>query len=625
MADKNNSAFMSRMFGLFNLGLTKQGSLVPMPSGPADGKGGLVKAKMGGGGEKFTTLQRLWQFFLQETVDTSDTLKNRELRYLDLDLMIKNDTVIQMAADLYADEAVQCAESGKPVQVNAKKEVQSYIEDLLQQWDYSQQTVREIIYNKVVYGDAFDGNEVSEKDGITGVTPLSVYDIKDRIEFNPSIILEKYNANQGFTDGTKGQKLHHLLRDLSDKAEDPISYFKKYLFGYELASGVIVPPWSITHYRTFSMQREFFPWGRSRFINALPTFKQLMAAKILMQVARAASFPRDFYSVATIAGMTPTEQWEAVEDFTEQLDNAGLSGGSKEMPAIGQRIVMPKELADYQQLTNTLDLDQIADIEYLRDDEIMATSVPKGYLIVDSGASFGQSGQSLVQQSKIFGKKVFADQSDFLKELTLKIKTHLAIVNKFQGWDTPFELMLQFPVIEETTERQQHKTEEINMANTALDFLKQLIGVENVPVDVIKDAFSTMTSIPQEKINNWIDALELEKKRAAKEREADNSGDDETGDEENLDDSGLYEKVINRFDAKARDKFHEELIKVQSKYFKDGYANGVHYRTSLCEDSQSRAQRKLLEASMESGLNANVLKERVWNFKDSPLSGEDDD
>jgi hypothetical protein len=619
---KDNSAFMGKMFGLFNLGVTNRGSLTPMPSVPADGSKGGRKSgmKVGGRGSgKYTTLQRLWQFFLQETVDTSDTLKNRELRYLDLDLMIKNDNVIQMAADLYADEAVQCEESGKPVQVNAKSEVQSYIEGLLEQWDYTQQNVREIIYNKVVYGDAFDGNEVSEKDGITGVTPLSIQDVKDRIEFNPSIILERYNANNGFADGTRGQKLHRLLQDLADKAEDPVSYFKKYLFGFELASGVIVPPWSITHFRTFSMQREFFPWGRSRFINALPTFKQLMAAKTLMQVARAASFPRDFYGVATAAGMTPTEQWEAVEEFTEQLDNIGLTGGSKEMPVIGSRIIMPKELADYEQLTNNLDLDQIADIEYLRDDEIMATSVPKGYLIVDSGG-WGQTGQSLLQQFKPFGRKVFADQSDFLKELTLKVKTHLAIVNKFQGWGTPFELTMQFPVIEETTERQQHRQEEINMANAALDTLKQLIGVENIPAEVIKDAFSTMTSIPQKKLDAWIDALEKERKRAEEEAAVNGGGNDG---EDEFGDANLYEKVANRFNEKVRDKFREELIRIKARYFKDGFADGVHYRTSLCEGSVMRMQKKLLESAMESGLKFGSLKESSLQVVVKSFMGKD--
>jgi hypothetical protein len=550
MANRNkNDAFIGRLFSLFNLDVTKRGSVAPNPS--AITGGGKKEPVIGGGsGDKYTTLQRLWNFFLQETVDTSDTLKNRDLRYLDLDLMIKNDTAIQMAADLYADEAVQCEESGKPVQINAKSDVQRYIEDLLEQWDYSQQNVREIIWNKVVYGDAFDGNEISEKEGITGVTPLSVYDIKDRLDFNPSLILERYNANMGYMDGTKAQKLYRLVQDLTGKTEDPVTYFKKYLLGFELASSVVVPPWSITHYRTFSMQREFYPWGRSRFINALPTFRQLMAAKTLMQVARAASFPRDYYGVTTAPGMTQTEQWEAVEDFTEQLDNAGLTGGSKEMPAIGSRIIMPKELAEYQQLTNTLDLDQIADIEYLRDDEIMATSVPKGYLIVDSGG-WGQTGQSLLQQFKPFGRKVFADQSDFLKELTLKVKTHLAIVNKFQGWDTPFELVMQFPVIEESSERQQHRQEEINIANTALETLKQLIGVESIPPEVVKDAFSTMTSISQKKLDAWIDELEREKKRAADEAMMSGGGDES----ENFGETGLNEKVANRYTRKVIDAF----------------------------------------------------------------------
>jgi len=310
--------------------------------------------------------------------------------------------------------------------------------------------------------------------------------------------------------------------------------------------------------------------------------------------------------------MTQTEQWEAVEEFTEQLDNAGLTGGSKEMPAIGARIVYPKELAEYQQLVNTLDLDQIADIEYLRDDEIMSTRIPKGYLVVDSSA-WGNSGQSLLQQSKMFGRGVYADQSDFLKELTLKIKTHLAIVNKFQGWDTPFELIMQFPVIEESQERQQHRQEEINMANTALDVLKQLVGVENVPAAVIKDAFSTMTSIPQKKLNAWIDQLETEKKRAAEEAAANAAS--AGGGEEAMDDSGLYEKVANRFDEKAKDEFREKLIEIKSKFFKDGYADGIHYRTSLYEDSEMRMRRKLLESALENGLKSSVLKETVSSLR----------
>jgi len=244
MADKAKQNFLTKLLSLNNVETDSYGRMSPCPPGAEKSKRGR-QATPG----HITTLQKLWHWYLRETFDTSDTLKNRELRYLDLDLMVKNDTIIQMAADLYADEAVQCDYSSQPVTVNAKSDVRNYIEGLLEQWGYTQQNVREIIWNKVVYGDAFDGNEVDEKEGIVSVTPLTVWDIKDRLEFNPSIILEKYNIDRRYADGTKGQKLDRLMQDLTKNAEDPVSYFKKYLFGFELSSGVVVPPWSITHFR----------------------------------------------------------------------------------------------------------------------------------------------------------------------------------------------------------------------------------------------------------------------------------------------------------------------------------------------------------------------------------------
>jgi len=603
MADKSNQNFLSKLLNLHNVGVNSYGRMQPIP--PEAGKERKSRIGRDTKGE-YTTLQKLWSWYLRETIDTSDTLKNRELRYLDLDLMIKNDTVIQMAADLYADEAVQCEYSGQPIRVNAKSEIQNYIESLLEQWGYTQQNVREIIYNKVVYGDAFDGNEIDEKEGIVSVTPLTVWDIRDRLEFNPSIILEKYNITNGYEHGTRGQKLDRLMQNLIQNAEDPVSYFKTFLFGFELSSGVVVPPWSITHFRTFSMQREFSPWGRSRFINALPTFKQLMAAQTLMQVARAASFPRDFYGVATSPGMTPTEQWEAVEEFVEQLDNAGLFGGSKELPSIGSRVVMPKELAEFDQKSSDIDLDKIADIEYLRDNEIMSTRVPKGYLIVDAGG-WGNSGQALLQQFKPFGRGVYADQSDFIKELTLKIKMHLTIVNKFQGWDTPFELIMEFPVIEETSERQQRRKDEIDMANSALDTLKSLIGVENIPSDIIKDAFSTMTSIPQERLVKWIDGIEAERKRAEAEK-PEETEDDET-------DGSLFEKISNRYTPQVREQFREQIIRTSSKFFPEGVADGKHFRSSLINTNDMRMQKQVLELALETGIKSKPLKEMFWSME----------
>jgi hypothetical protein len=114
-------------------------------------------------------------------------------------------------------------------------------------------------------------------------------------------------------------------------------------------------------------------------------FRQLMSAEGLMQVARAASFPRDVYSVGTRPGATITERWEAIEEFQEQLDNAGLTQGSKELPSIGSRIIVPKELVEFNTFKSDIDVDAISDVEYLRDNLIMGLMIPKGYLIVDEG------------------------------------------------------------------------------------------------------------------------------------------------------------------------------------------------------------------------------------------------
>jgi hypothetical protein len=104
--------------------------------------------------------------------------------------------------------------------------------------------------------------------------------------------------------------------------------------------------------------------------------------------------------------------------------------------------------------------------------------------------------------------------------LSEKIKTHLAIVQKFEGWNTPFELEMDFPVIEEAQDRMQHRAEELTLANNTLDTLRNILGVEKVPPDIIKDAFGMLTSLPQATVDKYVDALI----KANPEPEKDNAG-----------------------------------------------------------------------------------------------------
>jgi hypothetical protein len=538
--------------------------------------------------------------------------------------------------------------------VKAKKDVQSYIEGLLDQWGVTQQQVRETIWNKVLFGDSFEINDIRPKEGIVHVTPVTVWDVADRLEFDPSKVMERVRYHNSISGASNKMKLDVLMADLGAEEESSSSYFNKYLFGFELMGGRMTPPWGVTHYRAFSMLREFAPWGRSRFINILPMFRQLLAAEGLMQVARAAAFPRDVYSVGTESGATVTERWSALEEFQEQLDNAGMTQGSKELPSIGSRIIVPKELVDFESFKSDIDVDAISDVEYLRDNLIMGLMIPKGYLIVDDGA-WGNSGQSLLQQFKPFGRMVFSDQSDYLQGLSEKIKIHLALIEKFEGWDTPFELEMEFPVIEEANERIQHKAEELTLANNTLDTLKNILGVDKVPPEIIKDAFGMLTSIPQEKIDKYVDEL-IRANPEPKEEPAGDSGfggggGDEGGEElgfgggvkSDVDPVGDLDKVSKAFGEDAarqrragrmlstresytrarnrwqegvvRDSLQEELIRIKADCrFYEGKGQGKHYLSSLLKSNDEMKDRKVMTAFFKDSKNDDGINLRDGLF-----------
>jgi len=631
-----NNSFIGKALNLFNLRTTNSGR---GGFGRLEPDNPILKKNLRKGLhlQNHTPLQQIWSFFLQECLDSTETLQNRRNRYQDLDFAVKNNTLIKAAVDLFAEEAAQCDIGSCPVRVKAKKEVQSYISDLLDSWGVTQQTVRETIWNKVLFGDSFEVNDIRPKDGIVQVTPITVWDVADRLEFDPSQVMERVRHHNSTSGASNKMKLDVLMSDLAIEGESPTAYFNKYLFGFELMGGRMVPPWGVTHYRAFSLLREFAPWGRSRFVNTLPMFRQLIAAEGLMQVSRAAAFPRDVYSVSAAAGATVTEKWAALEDFREQLDNAGMMQGTKELPSIGSRIIVPKELVDFDSFKSDIDVDAISDVEYLRDNLIMGLMIPKGYLIVDDGA-WGNSGQSLLQQFKPFGRLVFSDQSDYMQGLSEKIKMHLALIGKFDGWDTPFELVMEFPVIEEASDRLQRRAEELTLANNTLDTLKNILGVDKVPPEIIKDAFGMLTSIPQEKLDSYIDKLvkynpELNEEPAGggfggyPEDGGDalgfgggvNSDVDPIGDFNKASRAfgeeaarlrynnrqrsvqELYIRAGNRWnEGVARDSLQEEIIRLQAAgRFYEGHANGKHYLSSLQNSNDARKNRKIMEAFFE--------------------------
>lgn len=487
----------------FNLKVTSANKAeVPILPAHKDEKGNLKPVKFP------TSLQKAWDWWMDETHDSSQTLKGRQDRYSDLDYMIYNEPIIAMAVELYADEATQVDSQNNLFHIEAKdKKVEKEIRQLLDLWDLTQHTIREVAFNLALYGDHFNINSTSEKNGITDVTPVGVRDITDRIEFKMTEAQQKMKELKWFRAYMDNESRIKILYDrLSQVSNEQLSaMYRPYLFGFQIGEEEVLPPWNVSHFRLLSMNSEFYPFGRSLMIYSIGPFRQLNASKNMMALARAAKFPKEHFEVNIDENMDETEKWIAINQARQEYHNLGQYSQEKEEFAIGGEIWTGRDDISYNLIENNMSLEDIADIELLRDDLIMGTRVPKGYLVVDR-SSFGTSGQALLQQFKPFGRAVYHLQSAILHEIVHMIRMHFLMTGQFEGPDTDFELSMNFPVVEESQDRLRMKNDTLRLANDVISNIQDALGTrDGLPPEVIKAVFGSLSFLDPEEVDKWID------------------------------------------------------------------------------------------------------------------------
>jgi len=360
-----------------------------------------------------------------------------------------------------------------------------------------------------LYGDHFWVTTSNLTKGITEIVPIDVKSLTNRLEFNAIEVSKLMRKNKKiYTQLISRQKQLQKLADvLKNGSNDTSSYFRKYLFGFQIEKGIFLPPWNVVHFRRFSTHSEFYPFGRPLLINCISPFRQLQTSKTIVAMARVAKFPKELFEVEVNENMTEVEKWNAVNEARQEWLNLGTEQTGKEDFGVGGKIWTPKGLIDYSLIENRMSVDDISDLEMLRDDMILGTRVPKGYLIVDR-ASFGTSGQALLQQFKPFGRAVFGIQTCILEELTQLVRLHFIMTNTFV--DEPFELSMTFPVIEESSDRLRIKSDTIRLANDIITNIQSALGLgrgEALPPNVVKDIFSKLSFLNSEDINKWIDEI----------------------------------------------------------------------------------------------------------------------
>ena len=465
-------------------------------------------------GSSFTPeIRRLWDSYCSETTDSSETLKKRGDRYHDMDYMIYNDPLIAHAIDLYADETSQIDDQFNIIEVDAEDPaVVAVIQDLFKRLNINQEYIREVAYNLVAYGDSFDVVDCSETDGVSEVTPVSVYDVTDRLEFKASEEKKKNQSKDTFASiATRNSSVNNYINNIRSKGNtSPSASFSSYLLGFVVSSDTYLYPWQVLHYRLASRRSEFFPFGRPLFINLIGPYRQLKTSQNMMALGRMMKFPKTIYSVKTGDDMTTGEKWDAVNDAREEFANTGFTSKSKDGLSIGDEYWVPQGLITYEQFTNDINLGDIADVEYLRDNMLMGTGIPRGYLTVDVNDSTwsGQSGAALLQQSKPFARAVFRIQSVILEGLSSLVRTHLLLTGQFEGEFTPFSISLNYPAKEDSSDSLDLKSKTLDFATDIISSIKDVLGYEGaVSPELVRRIFSRFSFLDPSEVDALVDSF----------------------------------------------------------------------------------------------------------------------
>jgi len=462
--------------------------------------GKVMRTKMG------DRLEEYFNAWLNETTDSVGTLQDRFKRIAELEFAINNDPFLGMTVDLMADEATQLDQQDKLVMVDcANYRMKQRMEELLTQWAVTQNRVRGAMWNLAAYGDAFWANKVT-RNGVVRINPVDVRQVLDRLEFNPVKVASDLTLKQGFlTALSRDERLQMLLDTIEDEANDEYAdLFDSKLFGYVVANDFVVPPWNITHFRLQADQSEFAPFGKPMLLKALAPFRQANATMTLQSLARIMNFPVTLYEVDTPIGMDAAQQFDRVNDAREQYDNVGVTGNNSETYSVNTKMWIPKGLVDMKILSPNIDLNAIGDLELYQDRVVVASGVPKGYLVPDWGG-FGVSAISLTEQFKPFARKVFTLQSSFLEGLTNLFRLHFAITGEFDYFE-PFVLSMKFPNSENSSERVNAKTDSLNLSKTVIDTVADLIGSLNdpLPPEIVQDILTKYSFLSPEDIKKWI-------------------------------------------------------------------------------------------------------------------------
>lgn len=554
-------------------------------------------------------VEELLDYWMSQTHDSAASFENRFELYKDMDMLFYNAPLVWRAMTLTRDEVLQADSNIQIIGVEAAdKRQRDFALKCIADNNIEAQLPATAL-NVIQFGDAGWILSLGEK-GVKEVLPVDVYDIKDRLEFTP------YEVKRQMEDKTSSSIVYNM-RDQFDRIEMLVdsmtnddnytSYFKSYLFGFQIGEYVL-PPWRFIHFRNFTSKSPFKPFGIPMYIHSVAPYRQWDAALTLRVAARGASFPIDLYKITLPNHMNPTEKLDSIIEFLNEYENTGLRQTKKEGMGLGERIVTIAGVFEYEQITPSIELGDSVDLEQLENQLILSTGLPRNFLDPNNGG-FGSSGVALKEQHKPFARMVYQVQSILMQGITQVIKIAMIQSGEFEASEINFRLTMPYPESQTDRDLIGSQNDMLALAGTVLDTLKaRILGedfMDPLPPELVRQVFTQILPYDSDRINQWVDTL-LAQKAAMPAPE-------EEGGEDMFESSRKRIKEITVSKNGKRglaESIHTSIQDTFQKEFKEGVLGGRHhysstlpnmdFQTSLLEDFQKKLVTKLEEKERKS-------------------------
>ena len=635
---KSNKTFgknTDKLLNFFNIAPTVDGKLVPTEH---------VLDKNGNETDNIkpiempSVMESAYQY-LVSNLSTAPYMDNayRFIRYKDMKSACATEPILDTAVKIYVSEAYTSEYGKQLVQIKAKD---SKLEKFFYEWfenvGFTENVIRDIFTNLVMYGDAFwlNGIDMKGNGGIRTITAIDPFLVADRIEFNVGMVEEKRQwFNMALNIANTYPSLKQIIDIVSkDNIEDISMFYKSYLFGYTLKQWAEeeisdtqgqnvkgVPPWCIAHARLFSTDKDFFPFGKPMMLSALPTYKSYKTTQLLVDMLRSQSFPREHYSIKCDENSDPFTRNMRISEAKNFLENITPQTQNQDGLSVGAKIYSCEGLVDFDLIDPSIDLENLGDLEEKKYNMCMATGIPMTYLCPEEGDGLGgDNAEKLYYLNKIFQRRVDALRRAFLEVLDETFRIHLLLTNQFDGDKSEFELSIQNPVEEYTSDKVSNISDIFSLAKDIIDTISTCAGIErgeSLSPEIVKSVLTQYLPVEKDVINKWINEIY----KSAEEDNADDSLEDDGKPKDNLfgKKPNLFErrqKIIENIES-SKDKINEEYFKykkehnmLEGKIGNKYYYNNTYRLTSHYEYSTLHLLKEEIESEKISR-----LKEKTEN------------